>query len=83
MASAKIAISLPEELLRLIDLDRGSGMTRSEYFRRAIEDSIRRRAAAEASARYQAAYLAQPEDDDELAWSRASIAALAAEPWEG
>ena len=41
MASSKVAISLPEELLRLIDADRTRlGLSRSEYVRRAVERGL-------------------------------------------
>lgn len=41
MASSKVAISLPGELLRLIDADRTRlGLNRSEYVRRAVERGL-------------------------------------------
>ena len=81
--SAKIAISLPEDLLEGIDRERGaSGETRSQYFRRAVRALLRRDGEREAAERYVRGYVQDPETDSELAWvEAASHEVLAAYPW--
>ena len=40
---AKIAISLPEETLEAVEKERlANGLSRSEFFRRAVEEHLRR-----------------------------------------
>lgn len=84
MATSKVAISLPPELLRLIDSEcRRRSMTRSEFFRWAVDDLFRRRAEREADAEYEESYRRDPEDASVaqayLAMASASIASL---PWD-
>jgi len=80
MSSAKVAVSLPRELLDEVERARErTGESRSEIFRRAITallTAARERADVE---RYVRAYREVP-DDDEGAWGAASAAALAEEP---
>ncbi len=82
--TVKIAISLPQETLELADLERRArGETRSEFFRRAVEQFIRRLKTQEAVERYLEGYREHPEVDDEAAAvHQLSVEALAREPWE-
>ena len=81
--TAKIAISLPEELLQ--DLERARlarGESRSEFFRRAIEALLRHERDREAIGQYIRGYLQHPETEEELGWVEvASQEVLAAYPW--
>ena len=81
--AAKIAISLPEELLQGVDRKRrASGETRSEYFRRAVQALIHIDREREAAEQYVRGYMQNPETDSELAWvEAASHEVLAAYPW--
>ncbi len=81
---AKIAISLPDEVLEAIEKERtASGISRSEYFRRTVEEHLRREKEKEDVARYIQGYLEQPETQEEMAWVvQAGVQALADIPWE-
>jgi metal-responsive CopG/Arc/MetJ family transcriptional regulator len=82
--AAKIAISLPEDVLAAVEKERqGSGETRSEFFRRAAERLLRLRREQEQIAQYIRAYQEKPETEDEIAATRRSASSvLAEEPWE-
>ncbi len=82
--AVKVAISLPAELLMEAEEARHiRGETRSEFFRRAIEDWLAREREQAADAEYVAAYRRCPETDDEVAaWSALALRALEQEPWE-
>ena len=81
---AKIAISLPDEVLEAIEKERmASGISRSEYFRRTVEEHLRREKQKEDVARYIQGYLDDPETPEEMEWVvRAGLEALADLPWE-
>ena len=81
---SKIAISLGEDLLQEVERERRtSGETRSEFFRRAAQDLLRRERDREAVEQYVQGYLRDPETDDEVRWVEAtSQAALAAYPYD-
>ncbi len=81
---AKIAISLPDEVLDAVEKERSeSGISRSEYFRRTVEEHLRREKEKEDVARYIQGYLDDPETPEELGWVvRAGVEALADIPWE-
>ena len=81
---AKIAISLPDEVLDAVEKERiATGISRSEYFRRTVEEHLRREKEKEDVARYIQGYLENPETPEELGWVvRAGIEALADIPWE-
>jgi metal-responsive CopG/Arc/MetJ family transcriptional regulator len=83
MATEKIAISLPKELLRLIDLGaRSKGLSRSEFIRQAIAELFRRQEERAAAERYVEGYRRTPEDDQEIHEAlQTATAALAQEPW--
>jgi metal-responsive CopG/Arc/MetJ family transcriptional regulator len=81
---AKIAISLPEDVLNAVEREREeSGESRSEFFRRAVEMLLRRRREQEMSQQYVRAYQRMPETKEEVtAAHRAASNILAEEPWE-
>ena len=82
--TAKIAISLPEDVLNAVEREREeSGESRSEFFRRAVEMLLRRRREQEMSQQYIRAYQRMPETKEEVtAAYRAASSILAEEPWE-
>lgn len=82
--TAKIAISLPEDVLTAIEKEReDSGESRSQFFRRAAESLLRRRREQELNRQYIRAYKKFPETREEVEAARqASSAILAEEPWE-
>ena len=81
---AKIAISLPEEVLREIEKERlARGVSRSEFFRRAVEVFLRRERAREAVEQYIRGYQQYPETAEEIALAESTLEhALAETPWE-
>lgn len=81
---AKIAVSLPEDMLEVIEKERkAKGESRSEFFRRAIEALLRQQRERAAVERYVHGYQQVPETADEVqAAHRAGTAVLAGEPWE-
>ncbi len=82
--TAKIAISLPEEVLVSVERERrNSGESRSQFFRRAVEALLRRQQEQEMSAQYIRAYQQIPETEEEIEAARhAASDILAKEPWE-
>ena len=72
---AKIAISIPDEILKAVEKERSeSGISRSEYFRRTVEEHLRRENEKEDVARYIQGYLENPETPGESARSQATSA---------
>jgi metal-responsive CopG/Arc/MetJ family transcriptional regulator len=82
--TTKIAISLPEEVLKAVERERaGSGESRSQIFRRAVELLLRQRKEREMSEQYIRAYQQVPETEEEIAAARhAASTILAEEPWQ-
>ncbi len=82
--TTKVAISLPEEVLTAVEREReGSGESRSQIFRRAVEMLLRQRKEWEMSEQYIDAYQQMPETEEEVAAARhAASAILAEEPWQ-
>jgi len=82
--AAKIAISLPEDVLDAVEREREvSGESRSEFFRRAVEGLLRRQREQELSEQYVRAYQMQPDSPEEIeAAKRSAASILAEEPWE-
>lgn len=80
----KIAISLPDELLRLIEVERKRrGMSRSEFLRAAVQEHFERVADLRRDAAYVEAYGADPERAGE--WNdliAAGLQAWADLPWD-
>ncbi len=81
---AKIAISLPDDVLQEVEKERNaSGETRSEFFRRAVKALLKREREREAVEQYVRAYREKPETEEELAWvESASWEVLAEYPWD-
>ena len=80
---AKIAISVPDALLDAIENERAaSGVSRSAFFRRAVEEHLRREREREDIERYIQGYQLYPETAEELAWAQLGLAALSLDPWD-
>ena len=81
---AKIAISLPDDVLQSIERERtATGETRSEFLRRAVRTLLHIMREREAVESYVRGYQGQPETEDEVALVvSASGQALAENPWE-
>ena len=81
--AARVSISLPEETLRVADRERrGTGESRSQYFRRALEALLQGKREQEAVSRYVAGYIAEPELPDEGYVDELGRALLEREPWD-
>ena len=82
--TSKIAISLPEEVLLAVEKEReGSGESRSQFFRRAVERLLKQERESEAVKDYIRGYREMPESAEEVAAiDRIGSAVLAQEPWE-
>jgi hypothetical protein len=82
MSTAKVAISLPQDLLEAIEAARHTyGETRSQFFRRAVEALLDTRRGQDLDRCYVQAYQQTPETLDEGLYP-AALAALAQEPWD-
>ena len=81
---AKIAISLPDDVLQAVEKERkSSGESRSEFFRRAVRALLKQKLREERDQEYIRAYREMPETDEEFAGLRsASLAVLADLPWD-
>jgi len=82
--AAKVAISLPEDVLAAVEMERqAKGESRSEFFRRAVEARLKHERESSAIRDYVRGYQQYPESDEEVeAAHRVGSAVLAAEPWE-
>lgn len=80
---AKIAISLPDNILRDVEAARlASGVSRSELVRRALEAFLRHEREREVVEQYVQGYLRHPETQEELGWvEAASQGVLRDYPW--
>jgi metal-responsive CopG/Arc/MetJ family transcriptional regulator len=81
---SKVAISLPEDVLAAVEMQRQvKGETRSEFFRRAVERRLKQERESSTIRDYVRGYQQYPESPEEIeAAHRAGSAVLAAEPWE-
>ena len=81
---AKVAISLPEDVLKAVEMERqAKGESRSQFFRRAIERLLKHERESSAVKEYVRGYQEMPESTDEVeAVHRVGSAVLAEEPWE-
>ena len=81
--STKVAISLPERILKEIERARKErGESRSEFFRRAAEIFLKQERESKEVQKYIRGYCAMPESAEEVqAVHRAAAAVLAEEPW--
>jgi len=82
--SAKVAISLPEDVLEAVEMERkAKGESRSQFFRRAVERLLKQEQESSAVKDYVRGYQEVPESADEVeAVHRVGSAVLAEEPWE-
>jgi len=82
--TAKIAISLPEDVLAAVEMERqAKGESRSEFFRRAVETRLKQERESSAITDYVRGYQQYPESAEEVeAAHRAGSAVLVAEPWQ-
>jgi metal-responsive CopG/Arc/MetJ family transcriptional regulator len=82
--TAKIAISLSEEVLAAVERERrASGESRSRFFCRAVETLLHHRREQEINEQYARAYQQLPETEEEVkAARRAASNILVEEPWE-
>lgn len=82
--AAKIAISLPADVLEEVERTRRSRrQSRSEFFRQAVEALLRRERERKALCRYVRGYQRLPEGEEEVAAAHeAGSTVLAQEPWE-
>ena len=81
---ARVTISLPEEMLGEVETKRRtSGESRSEFFRRAVEELMRREREREAVEQYVRSYRRQPETAEEIAIAESTLShAMSQNPWE-
>lgn len=81
---AKVAISMPEDLLKAVEKERKArGESRSEFFRKAIEKILKDEGESRAIEEYIRGYRNIPESAEEVeAVHRIGSALLAEEPWE-
>ena len=83
MPFAKIAVSLPRELLEAVDAEcHERGATRSEFFRRAVAMVLRAKQLHEEEERYEAGYRALPETEEDNYLESLGLDILRQEPWE-
>jgi metal-responsive CopG/Arc/MetJ family transcriptional regulator len=82
--SVKIAISMPEGLVRLMEKERKrTRETRSAFIRRAIRRLFQEKEHMLQVSEYVEGYRAQPETEEEIAAAEARAAELLSrEPWE-
>jgi len=82
--TAKVAISLPEDVLAAVELERrAKGESRSEFFRRAVEKRLKEERESSVIRDYVRGYEEFPESAEQVeAAHRLGSAVLAAEPWE-
>jgi metal-responsive CopG/Arc/MetJ family transcriptional regulator len=83
MKSAKVAISLPESVLKAVEKERKArGESRSEFFRRAAERLLKQEQESKAVEAYIRGYSTMPETAEEVkVIHQAGVAVLAEEPW--
>jgi metal-responsive CopG/Arc/MetJ family transcriptional regulator len=81
--TTKIAISLPDDMLTVVEEQRKeSGESRSEFFRRAVQVLLRRRREMDKTERYIRAYQKNPETKEEVEAARhAASSILSEESW--
>ncbi len=81
---AKIAISLPDEVFEAVEKERlAKGESRSQFFRRAAEERLRRQRDREDIEQYIRGYLENPETEEEIALAESTLGYVMAEnPWE-
>ena len=82
---AKIAISLPDEVLKAVEkerLGRSKVLSRSEFIKRAVEQYLRTETERTLEEQYIRGYLEHPETADESEWlDEAAAQVFANNPW--
>ena len=81
--STKVAISLPEHVLKAVEKERKArGESRSEFFRYAVERLLKQDQESKAVEAYIQGYCSMPESKEGIEQiHRAGSAILAEEPW--
>jgi len=81
---AKVAISLPGDILEAVETERkAKGESRSQFFRRAAERLLKQERESSSVEDYMRGYREVPESAEEVeAAHRVGSAVLAEEPWE-
>ncbi|MFC1946559.1 ribbon-helix-helix domain-containing protein [Chloroflexota bacterium] len=81
--SAKVAISLPEDTLKAIEKERKArAESRSEFFRRAVEEYLKQEKESKEIDAYIRGYTTIPESVEEVeAIHQAGVNILVEEPW--
>lgn len=82
--SAKVAISLPRDVLEAVEIERkAKGESRSQFFRRAAEKLLQEERGMAAIQSYMRGYREIPERTDEIeAVHQLGSVVLGEEPWE-
>ena len=82
--TAKIAISLPQDILNNIEKERKDrGESRSEFFRHAVKNYLQEKQESSAISEYIRGYQEVPESPEEFGvMEQLGIAVLSEEPWE-
>jgi metal-responsive CopG/Arc/MetJ family transcriptional regulator len=82
--TAKVAISLPQDILNDVEKERKArGESRSEFFRHAVKNYLHGKKESAAVREYISGYRKMPESSEELgALEQFSLAALSGESWE-
>ena len=71
---AKIAISLPEEVFQAVEKERlASGLSRSKFFRNAVEAFLRHKKERELEEQYVRGYQENPETVEEIALAESTL----------
>lgn len=82
---AKIAISLPDEVLEALEKERQSGnkvLSRSEFIKRAVQQYLRAESERSLEEQYIRGYLEHPETEEETEWlDQAAAEVFANNPW--
>jgi metal-responsive CopG/Arc/MetJ family transcriptional regulator len=81
--SAKVTISLPETILKAIEKERkAKGENRSEFFRRAAENLLKKEKQSKEAVMYIRGYRNIPESTQEIkVGHQTGVDVLAGEPW--
>ena len=81
---AKVAISLPEDVLQAVEMERqAKGESRSQFFRRAVERLLKQERESLVVKDYVRGYQDMPESAEEVeAAHRVGSAVLGEEPWK-
>ena len=81
---AKIAISLPDEVLKAVEKERlAKGESRSQFFRRAAEEQLRRERDRKDIEQYIRGYQNYPETKEEIALAESTLGyAFDDDSWE-